>query len=279
MSNKLQATAEQLDRCDVCGIKTHRKDLVRTSVEFLDFKSENFFYYSSYDGSYWVVDDAADAGSISYGNRMDHARTQVPIDQPTAVGGMSLINGVQTWTGDGLVRMTEQTLPAAFTTTLIVSAQIGPHEENTTPDMTVAMGVLDKDTPANRQAVRTWTIDGMTRVWFSELASVLDSYGYGTTIVSGVSSTQQSYYFDVTCTGKWWINEIQLEANTDLGTPETFVPTNTGTYYATTSDTTGISSRKVCPRCFEYVFKRSEIYGRTDEQQVAYPVRPHTQEF
>ena len=50
--NRPEAKALQLDRCEVCGNKTHRSNLVRTQVEFLRVKSENYFTYSYYDGSY-----------------------------------------------------------------------------------------------------------------------------------------------------------------------------------------------------------------------------------
>lgn len=271
--NRPPALALQLDRCDVCGDKYHRGDLVRTQVEFLDKKAENFFKYSSYDGSYWVVDTASDAGSISYGNRCDNARITVGADNT-----LSYINGVQTWDGSGLVRMTELTLQAANTSTLIVSAQIGPHEQNTTPEMTVEMGVLDEGTPASRQAVRTWTINGTTRVWFAELAATLDGYGLGESGVNGVAWTKQAYYFDVTCTGKWWIDEMQFEANTVGSIPEVFVRTS-GALASNQSDRTLLTQRKVCSSCSERILSKSERFGKTDESPIADPVETWAQEI
>jgi hypothetical protein len=136
--------------------------------------------------------------------------------------------------------------------------------------MTVVLGVTDSG-GSSKQVVRTWTIKSSTRVWFKETALTLDGYGLGT-------ATQQYYYIQITNDGSWWIDEIQLEEDTDYGSPGIFAAT-TGAAYSQTADGGGISSRKVCPNCFEYVFKRSEIYGRTDEIQTDYPVVEHAQEF
>jgi len=261
----------QLDRCDVCGNEIHRRDLVRTQVEYGIPEAYNYLSYSSYNTSGWEVDTASDAGSISYGNRCDHARTQVPPDQPTAVGTMDMVSGVQTWEGDGVFRANTLS-PAATgpTTVLTFSGVVGPHLENETPTMTVKMGVTNSDGSV-KQVVRTWTLCGQKRVWCAETASTLEGYGLG-------SGTQQYYYIEITNDGKWWIDELQLEEDTATGAPEVFAATS-GAAYSQTADSAGISSRKVCPSCFEYVFKKSQIYGRTDEPQMDYPVASHAQEF
>ena len=128
--NKPPALAMQLDRCDVRGDKYHRADLVRTQVEFLDMAAENYFEESSYDGTFWVVDTAADTSTVSCGNRCDNVRTTLDSDND-----ISYINGVQTWTGDGVFR--SETEIGAFTSTddITFSAQAGPHEQNETPEI------------------------------------------------------------------------------------------------------------------------------------------------
>ena len=270
-TRRVPATGMQLDRCDVCGNEYHRRELVRTQVEYGIPEAYNYLSYSSYNTSGWTVDTAADAGSISYGNRCDHARTQVPVDQPTAVGTMDMVSGVQTWTGDGVFRANALS-PASTgpTTVLTFSGVVGPHLENTSPTMTVKMGVTNS-AGSVKQVVRTWTLCGQKRVWFAETASVLQAYGLGTT-------TQQYYYIEITNDGNWWIDELQLEEDTVTGAPEVFAATS-GAAYSQSTDSAGISSRKVCPSCFEYVFKKSQIYGRTDEPQMDYPVPSHAQEF
>jgi hypothetical protein len=262
--NKPEARALQLDRCDVCGDKMHRSRLVRTQVEFLDKKAENFLSYSSYDGTYWVC-DAVDEGNVSYGNRCDNVRTTLSDDND-----ISYINGVQTWSGNVTMRMATISLASAGTSVLVVSAQVGPHEQNTSPSMTVEMGVTNSD-GSSTQAVRTWTINSTTRVWFAEKSSVLESYGLG-------SGTAQYFYIKVTNAGKWWIDEMQLEANTIGSIPEVFVRTS-GASASNQSDRSLLTQRKVCSSCSERILSKSERFGRTDESPIDEPVETWAQEI
>lgn len=263
--NRPPAIAGQLDRCDVCGNKMHREKLVRTQVEFLDVASENYFSYSSYDGTYWVVDTASDAGSISYGNRCDNARLTL-----SDALAFTYVNGVQTWTGNGVMRMA--TIAPAITagSTVVFSAQVGPYEQNTSPDMTVALGVCNSDGSV-KQVVKSYSINTATRVWFAESNQTLIDYGLG-------SGLQNYFYIQVTNDGNWWIDELQLEVNPDNSVPGPFVRT-TGTVVANSSDRSLITSRKVCGECFEGVLSKSEKYGKTDEIPTALPVDTYTQEF
>ncbi len=265
--NRPSADALQLDRCDVCGDKMHRSDLVRTQVEFLDKKAENYFLYSSYDGSYWVC-DATDEGSVSYGNRCDNARTTLSDDNV-----ISYINGVQTWSSAGVTdTMRTATISgvSSSTSVIVFSAQVGPHEQNETPSMTVEMGVTNSAGDST-QAVRTWTINGTTRVWFAETASVLEAYGLG-------SGTAQYFYITITNAGKWWIDEMQLEANTVGSIPEVFVRTS-GASASNQSDRTLMTQRKVCSSCSERILSKSERFGRTDESPIDEPVETWAQEI
>jgi hypothetical protein len=266
VSNKPPTLGWQLDRCDVCGNKIHRSDLVRTQVEFLDKKAENYLSYSSYDGTYWVVDSATDAGSISYGNRCDNARYAALTDSYTD----TYFNCVQTWTGNGTMRM--ETLSPAFSATAVAvfSAQVGPHEQNTSPEMTVAVGICNSD-GSSKQAIKTWTIKGTTRVYLSETAGTLEGYALG-------SGRQFYYYIQVTNAGNWWIDEMQLEANPTDSVPEVFVRAS-GSLVSNQSDRTLITSRKVCPNCVEPILSKSERFGRTDESPVDEPVDTWAQEI
>ena len=262
--NRPPALALQLDRCDVCGDKYHRNDLVRTQVEFLDKKAENFSLYSSYDGTYWVC-DAVDEGSVSYGNRCDNVRTALDSDND-----IGYINGVQTWSGNGAMRTATLSGVASASSVLVLSAQVGPHEQNTSPSMTVEIGVTDTEGIV-KQAVRTWTISETTRVWFAETASVLEAYGLG-------SGTAQYFYIAITNAGKWWIDEMQLEANTIGSIPEVFVRTS-GASASNQSDRTLMTQRKVCSSCSERILSKSERFGKTDESPIADPVETWAQEI
>lgn len=272
--NKPPAIAGQLDRCDVCGDKYHRGDLVRTQVEFLDMKSENYVGTSSYDSDYWSVDDASDVTSTTvgtYGKRCDDVRLSLGDDNT-----LTYINSPKVWEGNGTVRMDNATGSFSDSSDLTFSVVVGPHEQNTSPSMTVAVG-LTNAAGDSKQVLRTWTdIKTMTRVWANEEVLTMNTYGLG----------QGSYrfYFQVTNDGKWWWDEAQIEANVNslpnetAGTPENFVRA-TGSNVSNQSERQLITQRKVCPNCVEYVLSKSERFGRTDESPVDEPVDTLSQEF
>ena len=266
--NKPPVRHHQLDRCDVCGDKVQRSDLVRTQVEFLRPKAENWFVQSSYDGTYWVVDTATDEGTVSYGNKCDYARLSLDTSN-----NFSYVNGVQTWSGNGVFRSGVAALDTSLGTTITFSAYIGPHLENTDPEMSIVMGICNSDGSV-KQPVRSWTIKGMSRIWFTETVDNLAAYGLG----DGVSGTAFYYYISVTNDGKWWIDNLQFEVNTDDGKPETFVPSN-GAYTSNQTPQAMITVRKVCPRCFEPLLSKSERYRRVNEKPVADPVPAEIQEI
>lgn len=263
--NRPPANARQLDRCEVCSNKMDRSKLVRTQVEFLDVASENYFTYSYYDGTYWVVDTATDASTISYGTRCDNARISIADDLTT-----SYINGVQTWTGNGTMRIATIAPAITATSTVVFSAHVGPYERNTSPDMTVALGICNSDGSV-KQVIKSYSLNTTTRVWFAETNQTLVNYGLGTDL-------QNYFYIQVTNDGNWWIDEIQLEVNPDNSVPGPFVKTS-GTVVANTSDRELVTTRKVCPDCFETVLSKSQKYGRQKESPTAPPVDSHVQEF
>lgn len=258
--NKPPVRAGQLDRCEVCGNKHHRDKLVRTQVEWLYPAHENYLTYSSYDGTFWVC-DATDKSTISWGNRCDRTRYVINDDNTT-----SILNGVQTWEGDGTFRCTSIPVAKNWTSTnqVIFSCHVGPWDRNTTPEMTVVLGDCDTD-GNNKTAKKTFTISGTSKLWFSWT---------GAEAIAG----QGCYYVQVTNDGAWWVDELQLETDPTRTTPGTFVATN-GAIVGATAEAGSISTRVVCMDCFEHVFKRSEKYGRTDEPPTDGPVSDYTQEF
>lgn len=265
-SNHPEPRAGQLDRCQVCGDKWHRDQLVRTQVDTIHPESENYFNYSSYDGTYWVVDTASDAGSVSYGNHCDEARTSLSLDNV-----ITIVNGVQTWEGDGVLRSTVISPRIDANDYVVFSAQVGPHEQNSSPNMIVVLGVCNSDGSV-LQPVRSWSMNGTKRIWFTELASTLQDHGLG-------SGLGLYFYISVTNDGKWWIDEMQLEVfQSSDAKPGVFLET-IGSLLTHSVDTPVTTTRVVCPECFERVFKRSERYGRQTDIPVAPPVKPYMQEF
>ena len=278
--NKPPALALQLDRCGVCGDKYHRGDLVRTQVEFLDMKAENAFAYSSYDGTFWVMDDASDVTSTTigtYGNRCDNVRLSVGDDNT-----ITYINSPKVWEGDGTLRMETLSGLIGVTSDVTLSAMVGPHEQNTSPEMTVVIGVCNSD-GTSKSVLGTWTINTMTKVWVN--AEVVDLVATGLGSLSA-PYYQFYYYFQITNDGYWWIDEMQYEVNvnslptSDQGMPENFVRTS-GTKVSSAShpEQSLMTSRKVCPNCLEPILSKSERFGRTNESPIDDPVETLVQEI
>lgn len=119
----------QLDRCDICGCKTHKKDLVRTNVYWGDVESSNRLTYSSYDSSAWAC-NGTDKGVVSFGPRSDKAETSVDSD-----GNVTVVNGSQTWykaNGAATYRMTVPVdCSSAETITFSVMAGLHQSEQGT----------------------------------------------------------------------------------------------------------------------------------------------------
>jgi hypothetical protein len=130
--------------------------------------------------------------------------------------------------------------------------------------MTVVVGDCDTS-GANKTAQKTFTIKGATKVWFTWTGAE-------------ANAGQACYYIQVTNDDYWWIDELQLEADASRSTPGVYVQTS-GTACSPTATAASISSRVVCPSCFETVQKKSTKYGTTDESPIDGPVDDYVQEF
>lgn len=255
----------QLDRCQVCGNKYHREELVRTQVDTMIAESENKFSYSSYDGSYWVC-DAVDEGAIAFGNHLDEARTSLSNDNV-----ITTVNGVQAWSGDGTMRTTVVSDSIDPLSYVLISAQVGALGSSTTPELDVSIGVTNSD-GSSKEEIRSWNYKGARKVWASELASTLQDYGLGT-------GTGLFFYISVENDNEWWMDEFQLEIVSSSDTrPGVFLPTS-GAAAEVLVDTPVSTTRIVCPGCFEHVFKRSQKFGRTKLPPTAAPVKSRNQEY
>ncbi len=262
----LEVLGRQLDFCDVCGQVQHRKDLARTQVRFRMPTAQNYFTYSEYNSSLWSC-DATDAGKISIGSsNANECRFKVPFAE-TAAGSYATLTetgGAQTWTGAGTFR-SNTAVDVSGATNITISAYAGPHQYNTDPETTFAMGLCDSS-GANKSAQRSWTIKGNMRIWFT--MAVAD-------IASPLSSSTAYFYIAATpATGKdWWIEDLQLAK--DVTSPGTFIQTNGSTY--DTTQTTRMTVRKVCEDCCEPLLNSSTgvAPGRVDVEQ---PISVQTQE-
>ena len=251
----------QSDRCDVCGSRTRKIDLVRTNVDFLAAAGSNYFLYSSYNSSFWTVDTAVDAGLISIGPFADNARIVIGDDNSRTEA-----YGSQTWTGSGVLRSTTA-VDASTWTSLVFAADIGPYQRETSPSTTFTLGLCDSD-GSNKEQLSSWTVTGNQRAWYT--LNIAD-------VPAGKSAAALYFYVSVVALGKkWWIDRIQLIKDAVSINSEAFVPTAGGS--ADRVDTPMMTVRKVCRDCFEKPRLRSEQYNREAEQRTEDPVAVDIQE-
>lgn len=248
-----------MDRCEVCGRRTRKIDLVRTNVDFMAAGGSNYINNSSYTTDSWAVDTASDAGNISIGSFADHARISIS-DGNT----LTEINGPQTWSGSGTIRTT-YSIDVSSWSTFVFSADIGPYHRETSPSTTFSLGICDSD-GSNKEELSSWTVNANARAWYT--LNVSD-------IPAGKSASALYFYISATAVGKkWWADRIQLEKNvTKMGA---FVPT-TGSSIDRV-DTPMMTVRKVCADCFERPRLRSEQVNREAEQRTEDPVSVDIQE-
>lgn len=251
----------QMDRCEVCGHKTLKIDLVRTNVDFLAAAGSNYFYNSSYNSSFWTVDTAVDAGLISMGPFADQSRVVIGDDNT-----LTESYGSQTWTGSGVLRSIVA-VDASAAVSLVFAADIGPYQQETVPSTTFVFGLCDSD-GSNKEQLSSWTVTGNQRAWYT--LNIAD-------VPAGKSSAALYFYVSVTAVGKkWWIDRIQLIKNAVSINSEAFVPTAGSAVDRV--DTPMMTVRKVCQGCFEKPRVRSEQYNREAEQRTEDPVQVNIQE-
>jgi hypothetical protein len=247
----------QLDRCDICGKKTHKIDLVRTNVDFLAAGGYNDVQQSSADAGFTC--SATPAGNISYGNYCDRARVSVGDDNTT-----SIVHGIRTWDGAGVLR-TNGVIAGSWTS-LVFAADVGPYEQETSPEMTFDVGLIDSD-GSNKELVRSFTISAGMRIWFT--INIAD-------LPASKSSGNFACYIETASSNKWWADRLQIIKNATSLHGQAYVPTSGSTIDRI--DTPMMTVRKVCKSCFEKPWKRSEQYNRSAEQRTEDPVAVDIQE-
>ena len=255
----VEAIARQLDRCDVCGVKIHKHKLVRSNMDFLAAAGSNYLTYSSYSASGWTVDTATSAGVISIGPYADRARVSVS-DSNT----LTEVLGSQTWLGSGVLRSTAG-VDASSWTSLVFAADVGPYQQETSPEITFTIGLCDSD-GTNKEEYASRTTKGNLRVWFT--VNIAD-------LPAGKSASALYFYISATAVGKnWWADRLQVMK--DVVKLGTFIPTSGSS--VDRIDTPMMTVRKVCPDCREPVLSRSERYNRAAELRNEEPIALDIQE-
>jgi len=115
---------------------------------------------------------------------------------------------------------------------------------------TLYMGICDEN-GENKQFVRRW-VNPSGQVFFS-----LDTAD----IASPLSSSSVYCYVDVATDGWWYLDDAQLEFDTEDDTPGTWRHARGSTSVQTTEERK-MSVRKVCPCCREQLQKFSENKGK-----------------
>ena len=252
----VEVTGHQLDRCDVCGKKVHKRDLVLTQVDFMSPSGNNYIQQSSYASGWFCT--ATDAGRISSGPYADRMRIVISDDNTRTESF-----GTQTWDGAG----TFYGLGTIATgwTSFVFAADVGPYDRETSPEMTFTLGIIDSD-GNNPVVYRTVTTAGSTRAWFT--LDIAD-------IPAGKTAAALYPYIATTSTNKWWVDRIQIEK--DVSKMGTFIPTS-GSHV----DQVGARSmtmQKVCSHCYEPLLSRTEQFNRRAEQRTDDPVSVWNQSF
>jgi len=271
----VKVIGRQLDRCDVCGRKTHKIDLVRTNVAFLGAAGSNYFEHSSYNTDFWtLLGDSSDAGLISAGPYADRSRIVVGDDNSRTESF-----GSQTWTigsaiGDysGFFYMRSNPVDMSSWSSFTVSFDFGYQEQDTSNKRVMVYAyVKDAASGGNSSSVqkRFQGTYSSGRYWWNYNISDLPA-GF---------DASTSYFFIVfaTYTGgeKIWVDRLQLEKNASkMGT---FVPTSGSTIDRT--DTAMMSVRKVCSNCLEPLLSKTEQYNRNSEQRTDEPISVDIQEI
>jgi len=261
IKNKPPSLARQLDRCDVCGTKIHRDKLVRTQVEFSFPAGSNYIIQSTYDGSHWTDNDAANLGTISVGPYADNQRLTID-----ASNNLTELNGTQTISTTKMMYTTVACADPSAWNSMVFSFEGGPYHRSTTPETVFTFGVYNIGDTAHLYQMKSWTTSTQRRMWWTATpAEVLAAGAVLSTIGFYIVGTGSS----------WWADCFQLEKNATK--PGQFVQTSGAA--VDRIESSAMSSRKVCPECFEYVLKKSTQYGRTKEKPVASPVDPYMQEI
>ncbi len=245
----VRAIHRQLDRCDVCGKKIHRKDLVRTQARYNRPQGNNYFLYSSYDGSFWVNDgnSTLQTQAMGLGPDSEDARVKIASDNTT-----TQIRGSKTFlldTSPSITYTASSTDISSFTS-FVFGVYVGQYHANADPAvLTVEIGNCDA-TIENLYALREVTTRSGRHVWAS--ANIAD-------LNLGVTPATAYFYVRVSATSSedfyYWIDWMQLEKNASR--PGAFISTS-GSALDYTTDKKMMTSVKVCNRCKEQLTTESE---------------------
>jgi hypothetical protein len=283
------AIHRQLDRCDLCGKKIHKKDLVYTNVRYNRPQGMNYFTYSRYNSALWSMTNLTATGSYDgfgpndHGNRVKvgHGAAYGSYETTTEQGGAPTFTFDETSeSGEGKV-YTSSAVDCSTWTSLVFGLYIGPYHDNRvgsdydsaveTSTMTVAIGV-GASSGVKTQTLRTVTgVKSGRHVWAKLNLADLNAAITDSTVYFWVSIT-----FSPTPTGdfKIWFDWMQLEKNASV--PGAYIET-IGSALDYTTEAKLMTVLKVCPDHREQLLSEREQFGRP-RQEVELPIDSDIQE-
>ena len=282
--SKPAAIHRQLDRCDLCGRKIHRKDLVRTNVRYNRPEGSNYFTYSRYDSTLWDLTNLTATGSYDAFGPQDHGN-RVRVGEGAAYGSYedtTEIGGSPTFTITSPGKLFTKTgFDASAWTSLVVGGHFGIYHDNrdgTGSDddvenipITVAIGV-GATTGVTTQTLRTVSgIKSGMQVWaklnLADLNAAISSADVFFWATITLDSTPVGNY-------KVWFDWMQCQK--DLTRPGAYIST-AGAALDYTSEQKLMTVIKVCPEHRDRLLLESEQWGRP-RKEVEDPVPSDMQE-
>jgi hypothetical protein len=264
--SKPPVIGRQLDRCDICGKKVHKINLVRTNVEFLSPEGQNYFPHSSYSSDEWDIWYGSDAGTVSIGPYADRARVSISDDNTaTEISGSQTFTvqaGVSSYDGYLRLRTTNwggQDLSSW--NSLVFSFDYGFYQQEEHPEASVKVWLYDETNDVEKPLEISRTSGGRRVSAYFDLST------------AGADFDASSVYFHIifiTYSGgeKIWIDRIQLEK--DVTTMGTFIPTSGSAIDQ--SESRSMTMRKVCKSCYEPLLSKTNQYNREAEQRTDEPI-------
>ena len=267
----VEAIGRQLDRCDICGKKVHKKDLVLTNVDFMSPSGSNYFPYSSINAGGWTIGTGTDAGVISTGPYCDRARISISDDNTATeiLGSQTITAGAGYGDYSGYISVNTDALDISAFTSFTMSFDFGFYQQETdVAPVTVFVYITNGDGSGTTLIRRIIRFKESGRFWCTANTADLTS-----TTLNSVK-----FYIGIgTYTGgeQMWIDRIQLEK--DVSKMGTFIPTSGSSVDQV--GTRSMTMQKVCGHCYEPLLSRTEQFNRRAEQRVDEPVTVWNQEF
>lgn len=281
---KPPAIHRQLDRCDICGRKVHKKDLVRTNVRYNRPEGSNYFTYSRYDSTLWGLTNLTATGNYDCFGPNDHGN-RVRVGEGASYGSYETTTEVGgapsfTITSPGKV-YTKTGFDASAWTSLVVGGYFGIFHDNRVG----AAYDAAKENIAATVAIGVGATSGATTQTLRTVSNVRSGHHVWATVnVSDLNPaiTNSSVYFwatitlDSTPTGtyKVWFDWLQCEK--DATRPGAYIST-AGSALDYSTEQKLMTVVKVCPEHRERLLLESEQFGRP-RKEVEHPIPSDIQE-